>query len=225
MRPAGASLNPATHRRCGISVSKSRQRTPDRGPPVIGPRSCGRWGCRFSSSFPPAAPRPSTVAPVGGRHRAPKPTKTDDPSISCTLGDRLVGRRHSLLGGSVMAVDHQHSEAESAGIRLSVGQVANWFFNRSASWIRWQEREGVLETGGEAIGGRLPAARQAGCRSYSLDDVCAIADALLDHGRLDPRNHRLVVRRVEAMREIERGWVRTMDRRTIQRRERMRVSR
>lgn len=70
---------------------------------------------------------------------------------------------------------------------FKIAEVAKMFFARSADWLRWlgaqQDKEGgVLELEGAPLEIRRTT---SGSREYSLADVERLANALLEHGKID----------------------------------------
>lgn len=105
---------------------------------------------------------------------------------------------------------------------FTVGEVGKFFFDKSASWIRTRERQGILATQeGGPIGHRRASGRAlngrgrgqgAGDRVYTLDDIVEIAEALRTHGILDKRSFDLVTKRVDSQRlEVQVFRVRSED--------------
>jgi hypothetical protein len=84
---------------------------------------------------------------------------------------------------------------------LTAREVAELFFDRTGSWLKWREDQGFLRTElGAAIGGRVGNKRggRGGDRVFALVDVASIADSLQRTEVLDQDNHDRVLARVEA---------------------------
>lgn len=94
-------------------------------------------------------------------------------------------------------------EATMNGKVFRIGQVARDFFDQSASWFRWQERNGRLnDESGEVIGSRRRGVRQGrGDRLYDFDDIEELAEALHRNDVLSDEGRTVVLNRVQAMRE------------------------
>ena len=63
----------------------------------------------------------------------------------------------------------------------AVGEVAKFFFGRTAHWVRWVEREGKLVLDG------VPVAKDrtgSGSRKYTLTDVELMSHALAQNGAI-----------------------------------------
>lgn len=61
---------------------------------------------------------------------------------------------------------------------FSVGDVARFFFARSAHWIRWRESLGHLTLDGEPV---AQDRNEDGARTYNLRDVEMMAHALMEN--------------------------------------------
>jgi hypothetical protein len=81
-------------------------------------------------------------------------------------------------------------DTTDTGPEFSVGQMASFFFARTANWFRWAEAEGKLMLDGKA----LEIKRDSyGARVFYLEDVEKVAHALAQNGILDARRLQIVL--------------------------------
>lgn len=86
----------------------------------------------------------------------------------------------------------------------SVGEVAKFFFAKSAHWVRWQEDRGFFTLGGKKVGiRRTESDGPITQRRYKLDDIELMAYALAEKGALPADDLRATLRLV---REEARLW-------------------
>lgn len=100
-----------------------------------------------------------------------RPSTEVDTIESVVITNPRVDPSHFILAG----ID------TSKEPRFAIGEVAKFFFARSAHWIRWVEREHRLVLDGKPVGvGRTGS----GAREYTLTDVEEMAHALASNNTI-----------------------------------------
>lgn len=75
---------------------------------------------------------------------------------------------------------------DKAGPSWTIGGVAQYFFGKSAYWIRWMEREKSFTLNGKPIDFRRKGGAN-GSRYYYLSDIELMVHALAEQGRINDR--------------------------------------